>query len=58
MSALISEHFSDDKQKVAMVFARGSEYRVVCLDSYFETEKEKYFQYLDKAEDFAEEFVL
>ncbi len=58
MSNLISEHFSDNKQKVAMVFARGSKYRVFCLDIYFETEKELYFNNIDKAEDYAEDWVL
>jgi hypothetical protein len=58
MSNLISEHFSEDKQKTAMVFKRGDEYRVTCLNSYFETENEFYFTEIDKAEDFAEDWVL
>jgi hypothetical protein len=41
-----------------MVFARGSEYRVLCLDSYFEKEKEYYYKDLNSAEDFAEDWVL
>jgi hypothetical protein len=41
-----------------MVFARGNEYRVLCLDSYFETEKEYYYKDLNSAEDFAEDWVL
>jgi len=58
MSNLISEYYSDNKQKVAMVLGRGPGYRVVCLDSYFETEKETFFDVLDKAEEFAEDWVL
>jgi len=58
MSNLISEYYSNDKQKVAMVLGRGTGYRVVCLDSYFETEKETYFDVLDTAKDFAEDWVL
>jgi hypothetical protein len=58
MSNLISEYYSNDRQKVAMVLGRGSGYRVVCLDSYFETEKETFFDVLDKAEEFAEDWVL
>ena len=41
-----------------MVLTRGSNYRVVCLDSYFETEKEFFFNAIDQAEDFAEDWVL
>jgi len=58
MSNLISEYYSNDRQKVAMVLGRGSGYRVVCLDSYFETEKETFFDVLYKAEEFAEDWVL
>jgi hypothetical protein len=58
MTSLISEHYSEDKIKYAAVFARGDSYRVLCLDSYFETQKELYFQNLDKAEDSAEDWIL
>ena len=58
MNALISEYYSDNKLKTSMVFSRGGEYRVVCLDSYFETEKEYYYKDLNSAEDFAEDWVL
>jgi hypothetical protein len=57
MSSIISEYYSDDKLKYAAVFHRGEEYRVLCLDSYFETQKEHYFQEIDKAEDCAEDWV-
>lgn len=56
---LISEFFSDDGQKTAMVFGRdGTSFRVCCLHSYFGTEKEYYFDTLQEAEDFAEDWVL
>jgi hypothetical protein len=58
MSNLISEHYSNDRLKVAMVFSRSTSYRVLCLDSYFETQKEFYFEELNTAEDFAEDWVL
>ena len=58
MSNLISEYYSNDRIKVAMVFARDTSYRVLCLDNYFETEKESYFEELNTAEDFAEDWVL
>jgi hypothetical protein len=58
MSNLIKEYYSNDRQKVAMVLTRGSNYRVVCLDSFFETEEETFFDVLNKAEDFAEDWVL
>ena len=58
MNNLISEYYSNDRQKVAMVSGRGSGYRVVCLDSYFETEKETFFDVLDTAEEFAMDWVL
>jgi hypothetical protein len=58
MSNLISEYYSNDRQKVSMVLGRDSGYRVVCLDSYFETEKETFFDVLDTAEEFAEDWVL
>ena len=56
---LVSEFFSDSGQKTAMVFTRGdSGYRVTCLDSYFEVDKEFYFDTLLDAENFAEDWVL
>lgn len=58
MNTIISEYYSDSKLKTAMVFSRGGEYRVVCLDSYLETEKEYYYKDLNSAEDFAEDWVL
>ena len=58
MNNLITEYHSNDRQKIAMVLTRGSNYRVGCLDSYFETEKETFFNVLDEAEDFAEDWVL
>jgi len=58
MNNLITEHHSADGQKISMVLTRGSNYRVVCLDSYFQTEKEFFFDVIDEAEDFAEDWVL
>ena len=58
MNLLISEHKSDDGLRTAMVFSRSSEFRVVCLESYFETQREFYFKTLQEAEDCAEEWVL
>ena len=56
---LISTFFSDDQLFTAMVFDRdGTSFRVCCLDSYFGTEKEFYFNTLQEAEDFAEDRVL
>ena len=58
MTTLISEHYSEDKLKYAAVFARGGGYRVLCLDSYFETQKEYFFKEINKAEDRAEDWIL
>lgn len=59
MSQLISTYFSDNQLLTAMVFNRGDlGYRVCCLDSYFGTEKEFFFDQLQEAEDFAEDWVL
>lgn len=56
---LLSTFFSDDQLRAAMVFMRDSfGYRVCCLDSYSGTEKEYYFNFLQEAEDFAENWVL
>ena len=58
MSQLISEYYSNDRHRVAMLFTRNTSYRVLCLDNYFETEKEFYFEERSTAEDFAEDWVL
>lgn len=53
----ISEYYSDDKEKVSMVFKRGKEYRVVYLDRNSEIVREMYFTDLNEAEDYAEDWV-
>lgn len=55
---MISEYKSTDGLKIATVFKRDTSYRVFMHDSYFETSNEKFFDVLDNAEDFAEDYVL
>lgn len=53
----ISEFYSDDGLKTAMVFVRGSEFRVTCLNSYDESQSDSYFIFLREALAFAEDWV-
>ena len=54
----LSEYYSDDRLRYSMVLARDNSYRVVLLDSYFETQEEKFFDILEQAENCAEDWVL
>jgi hypothetical protein len=54
----ISEYYSDDKLRYSMVLKRDDSFRVVVLDSYFETQDERFFDILEQAENYAEDFVL
>ena len=58
MQKIISQYESKDKLRTAMVLSRADEYRVVCLESYFETQKEFFFRTLTEAENCAEDWVL
>jgi len=58
MSRKISEFISDDRQKTAMVINRTQGgFRLVLLDSYFETQQEFFYNGLLEAEIHAEEWV-
>lgn len=57
-NTLIKEYFSDDRLRTSMVFIRNREFRVVCLDSYLESQTEHFFTHAQQAEDFAEDWVL
>jgi len=59
MSNITSEYFSEDRIKHAMVFSRTfGGFRVVLIDSYFESQDEKMFDHQETAEEFAEDWVL
>lgn len=55
---IISEFESDDRQKTAIVFKRENSFRVSTYDVYFERQTEKFFDNLEEAENFAEDYVL
>ncbi len=58
MSRKISEFISDDRQKTAMVISRTEGgFRLVLLDSYFETQQELFYNGLLEAETHAEDWV-
>jgi len=54
----ISEYYSEDGQRRSSVLTRGSGYRVTTFDSYFEKLNEMYFDVLQDAEDYAEDYVM
>lgn len=59
MSKVISEYYSEDGLKHAMVISRTyGGYRLVMIDSYFETENELMFNHQEAAEEYAENWVL
>ena len=52
---IISEY--EQGTRTATVYSRGSGYRIVLLDSYFETQNEKYADTLSDAENIAEDWI-
>lgn len=54
----VSEYYSDDGQRRSSVLTRGSGYRVATFDSYFEKLNEAYFDNLEDAENYAEDYVM
>ena len=52
-------HMFEEGNRMATVFARGPmSYRVWCIDSLTEHQKEHFFNNEQLAEDFAEEWVM
>ena len=59
MSKIIREYYSETGLKHAMIIPRTlGGYRLVMIDSYFETEDEKMFDQQQLAEEYAENWVL
>lgn len=59
MTSKISEFYSDDRQRTAIVFKEENVigWRLFMYDSYFETEKERFFLSLSEAEMHGEFYV-
>ena len=56
VTMIISEY--QEGVRTATVYRRDNGFRIVLLDSYFETQDEKYANTIDEAEDIAENWVL
>lgn len=54
----VGEYYSDDTHRYSAVYTRGSGFRVFFLNSYFDTQEEKYVERLEDAENLAENFVM
>lgn len=59
MNSALSEYYSETGLKHAMIIPRTlGGYRLVMIDSYFETQDEKMFDHQQSAEEYAENWVL
>lgn len=58
MIELISTYLSEDRSKASMVYLCETGYKVVCVKSYLGEEETHYFNILQRAELFAEDWVF